>query len=337
MRIFSCFQSFKKTWFLLTLLCFVGALPFFWIEDLPDKVTYKIYRLVFGNTQPHRPVEKIVTTDQSLPIKTRVFDCCIFYNEIELLTIRLNELYDHVDYFVIVESKETHRGDPKPLNFLANVHLFEKFRDKIIYVPLEPIAGKRSSYSWKRENYQRNQIIRGLTHCRNEDIIMISDLDEIPKGDHIPGLVNRVLQCNAPLIYCAHKTYRYFLNRWDMGSTHWPGTAITTYQFLKKHSPQYMRRRKDRAQFPLVESGWHFTTMGGPQRVLDKYKSVVLHKGDLQEAVANLDRIRRDADGEVLVPIDDSYPLFVQNNLNYFQQRGFIDDLIKTSKPRHFD
>src|SRR5579862_2641213 len=115
-----------------------------------------------------------------------VYDCFLFFNEIELLKMRLEELDEVVDYFVLVESAETQRGTEKPFYFTENKQLFEKYLPKIIHIAVEerhPELGL-----WERENYQRNCIARGLIHCRTEDVILISDLDEIPR----PSLVREV-------------------------------------------------------------------------------------------------------------------------------------------------
>ena len=118
---------------------------------------------------------------------TKVYDCFCFYNEFEILKIRLEELWDSVDYFVLVESIETQRGKPKPLYFEENKELFQKYLSKIIHVTVEerhPEFGL-----WEREWYQRNCISRGLTHCLPTDIIIISDVDEIPRRSQFSSFI----------------------------------------------------------------------------------------------------------------------------------------------------
>ena len=118
--------------------------------------------------------------------KNKIVDCFTFYNEIELLTYRLNILNDVVDYFIIVESTHTHTGFEKILYFDKN--LFEKFKEKIIYIVVDdfqykqPNINYQNNEQWKNENYQRNCISKGLTqlNLNDNDLIIISDLDEIP-------------------------------------------------------------------------------------------------------------------------------------------------------------
>lgn len=95
----------------------------------------------------------------------------------DLLEVRLNELYDKVDHFVLVEARETFTGNSKPLYYDENKERFQKFQDKIIHIILE--GRFETTNQWAREFYQRNQLMQGLTECEPDDLILISDLDEI--------------------------------------------------------------------------------------------------------------------------------------------------------------
>jgi beta-1,4-mannosyl-glycoprotein beta-1,4-N-acetylglucosaminyltransferase len=103
----------------------------------------------------------------------RIYDCFSYWDEDLLLEFRLNILNDYVDYFVIVEGNKTWQNNFKNLNF--NINKFSKFKDKIIYIPVEDLPDGDDPY--KRENHQRNAIIRGLTNASKNDLIIISDLD----------------------------------------------------------------------------------------------------------------------------------------------------------------
>ena len=123
-----------------------------------------------------------------------VYDCFMYFDEDLLLDLRLNILNKYVDKFVITESKYLHSGKEKKLNF--DVRNFSKFKDKIIYIPLEKLPEgieevkrddnieiknkKILDNSLKRENNQRNQLIKGLVKAEDNDLILSSDLDEIP-------------------------------------------------------------------------------------------------------------------------------------------------------------
>ena len=124
----------------------------------------------------------------------KIFDCFMYFNEDVLLDLRLNILDKYVDYFVIVESSFTHKGDKRKLQF--DYKKFEKFKNKIIYLVYdnrpkeidevlnedhEDIKSRKYILnSILRENGQRNFILNGLKDANEEDLVLISDVDEIP-------------------------------------------------------------------------------------------------------------------------------------------------------------
>ena len=124
-----------------------------------------------------------------------VYDCFIFFNELDLLEIRLNELDDVVDYFVLVEANRTFQNNHKPYYFDENKERFSQFLPKIIHIKLDkyplfiPIINPFTP--WKLEIYQRNSILQGLKNCEKEDIILISDVDEIPKASLIKETISK--------------------------------------------------------------------------------------------------------------------------------------------------
>lgn len=117
-----------------------------------------------------------------------LYDCFTFFNELDLLEIRLNILNDSVDKFVIVEATRTQNNKEKCLYFEENKARFAKFEDKIIHVVVKEFPQKLEQ--WTIENYQRNEIMRGLVNCKDDDVIIISDLDEIPNPKYIKKYKN---------------------------------------------------------------------------------------------------------------------------------------------------
>ena len=105
-----------------------------------------------------------------------IYDCFSYWDEDLLLDLRLNILDNYVDYFVIVEGNKTWQNNPKKLRF--EIDKFKKFKNKIIYVPVTNLPDGEDPYL--RENYQRNAIVNGLNNANDNDLIIISDLDEIP-------------------------------------------------------------------------------------------------------------------------------------------------------------
>ena len=107
----------------------------------------------------------------------KLYDCFTFYNELDLLELRLAELYDTVDHFVIVESNQTFTNRPKPFLFEENRERYARWLDKIIHIKVEDMPG--SDNPWDNETHQRNSIMRGLADADANDIVFISDVDEV--------------------------------------------------------------------------------------------------------------------------------------------------------------
>ena len=119
------------------------------------------------------------------------YDCFSFFNELDLLEIRLNTLDKIVDKFILAESLFTHTGRPKPLYYAENKERFARFNDRIVHVVVDDFPNMPDNMpirekAWIRENWQRNAIVRGLPKdIKDDDILLISDLDEIPHPDYV--------------------------------------------------------------------------------------------------------------------------------------------------------
>jgi hypothetical protein len=265
--------------------------------------------------------------------KPKIYDCFLFFNELELLEVRLNEMYDHVDKFVIVESTETFTGKPKSLVFLENRRLFEKFADKIIHVPLtEHFSAEKA---WARERYQRQQVMQGLKGCHKNDIIFLSDLDEIVKGDRIQEIAKLITSKEVEAVVCYQKMFCGFLNRYQ---GKWPGTVCMNFQKfksipvkttrkLRNCTPRTMRKAQVSKIQALEEMGWHFNSMGGSARYVTKLES--FSHQELNQP--GFDKVKHFSDvisPLPIVEIDSSFPLYITNNLEYFKKIGFIDETV---------
>ncbi len=258
---------------------------------------------------------------------SKIYDCFIFFNELELLEIRLTELYDHVDKFVLVESRETFRGNVKALYFEENKHRFEKFLDKIIHVVVEDRLHVPSA--WHREEFQRNQIVRGLVHCEDNDVIFISDVDEIIRPSKVQDIVTILASIpygQLPIVLCNQTMYRYYFNRFDKKDSPWPGSIAIFYKHLKQCCPEYCRKLAQRRLIPFVvnDAGWHFTYMGGHERVATKI-SAFSHVEIDTAANKDYKNIDDKAIKVPLVPIDQSFPQSIYANQQKYIEMGFID------------
>ena len=291
----------------------------------------------------------------------KVYDCFMYYDEDTVLDIRLNCLDAYVYKFVIVESKFTHSGEKR--NLLFDINQFKRFKDKIIYLMLDDeTRGIETIYdeddkdlkSFKyiekdleRENYQRNYISKGLNDADAEDIIMVSDVDEIPNLGNLD-----LKEIKNKLIFFQQKMFYYKLNLY-IDSFNWFGTKACKKKDLI--SPQWLRNIKDRA-YPLWridtlfsklkyqniyfvnDGGWHFSNIKNAKAIQEKLRTY-LHHIEFDEnplSVEKIDKIIKEKKtiydlkvdksiskfnkGQKLTAIDlKLLPTYIQNNIGKFK------------------
>ena len=231
----------------------------------------------------------------------KIYDCFMFYDEDLVIDLRLNILNEHVHEFVIVESKFTHSGKKRELLF--DINKYSKFKNKINYIVLEnePVDlekvhdndtddKKNSKYimnALKRENFQRNGIKKGLTNAKPDDLILVSDVDEIPNLSNLD--INEV---NDNIILFKQNFYYYKFNL-KLEDMPWLGTKGCKYKNLK--SPQWLRNIKDK-KYPfwrldvlfsnkkysnikfIDNGGWHFSNMKTPEEIEKKMRTYLHHR-----------------------------------------------------------
>ena len=297
----------------------------------------------------------------------KIFDCFMFYDEELLLDIRMNILDTFVDYFVIVESKFFHNGKERELKF--DINKYSKFKKKIIYIIqdkqpqgiklIEP-SDNEGTKSFKmiynahlREHYQRNQIENGLNNSDGNDIILISDVDEIPNLENvnIKNIKNKLILFEQDIFY-------YKLNRY-LPNFKWYGTKACKRRYLK--SPQWLREIKNKDysflridtffsklkyidKYYVRDGGWHFSNLKNSIDIETKLKSY-LHHRDYEVEEIGIEKIKKlikenktiynmyvDKDSQ---KYDDKsqknlekfeinkLPLYIQNNLQEF--KNWID------------
>ncbi|MFS8563822.1 MAG: hypothetical protein LVR00_05710 [Rhabdochlamydiaceae bacterium] len=238
-------------------------------------------------------------------------------------------MYEYVDKFVIVESVETFRGKPKPLFYQENRERYKQFSDKIIHVVLE--ERQDTTNPWVREAFQRNQIMRGLKDCVPEDIVFISDVDEIVRGSVIPKIVQLISSHEEEVVVCDQPIYRFYLNVKD--PCIWVGTCATTFQYLSKIGPEELRVGSDglsvngdiKLLYPCIpDAGWHFTSIGGLKVQIEKLEAFSHQESDLPE---NKTQKAMDTYMEAycrIVPLDDTFPAYIRDNQKYYRSIGWI-------------
>ena len=227
----------------------------------------------------------------------KIFDCFMYFDEEIVLDLRLNTLDKYVDYFVIVESRFTHKGDKRDLKF--DIKKFSKFKDKIIYLIYDqepdelendPEIRKSKKYIFNaayRENGQRNYITKGLDKAKKDDFILISDVDEIPNLENLNlGLIKeKIVFFKQDMFY-----YKFNLKLPDLV---WIGTRGCKKKDLI--NPQWLRNIKDKKysffrfetffsktkyrSVKFVEKGgWHFSNIKNAKEIEFKLKSYLHHR-----------------------------------------------------------
>mgnify|MGYP006405382851 FL=1 len=245
-----------------------------------------------------------------------VYDCFMFFNEIDLVELRIRELQDVVDYFVIIEAAHTHTNKPKEYFFGKEVASgkYDDLSKKLKYITIPRFPEDMTSL--ERENFQRNQITQGLNDLDDDDIIMISDCDEIPSK----GTVNCYAENEHDIFAVAQDYYCYYLN--CKTPHNWKGTVLARGRHLRKHKPQVFRDNKD--QIPTIQGGWHFGYMGGLERIKKKIVSFLheefadLSEEYLQHKLENKQDLYQEVDFEV-VPLTQGLPGYLLDNQEKFE------------------
>ena len=292
----------------------------------------------------------------------KIFDCFMYFDEEVVLDIRLNTLNKYVDYFVIVESIFTHKGEKRELKF--NHQKFKKFKDKIIYlvfdqepekieqISIEDDRGEKSrKYIFNaayRENGQRNFIINGLDKAQDDDIILISDVDEIPNLDSCD-----LKKINQKIILFRQDMFYYKFNL-QLPNLIWTGTkGCKRKNFL---NPQWLRNIKDnKYSFYRLDTifsktkyidikfinngGWHFSNIKTPIEIEYKLKQYLHHrefdenplsKEEINQIIKNKQaiydlkvdkKINKIGDGNKLEKYPfNKLPKFLQDNLDKYKE-----------------
>ena len=243
----------------------------------------------------------------------KIFDCFQFFDEHMMLELRLNSLYNSVDYFIIVENLFMHSGKGKSKNF--DIKKYKKFEKKIRYILVDQLPGDLFNIeefsgsektnriidnTLKIEHNQRNKISDGLKDAEPNDLILISDVDEIPKLEGIKQKIKKKIICFNQNLYC----YKFNLS---YPNTRWVGTKGT----LKKNliTPQWLRDVKDR-RYPfwridimfnkmkysniqfIDNGGWHFTNLRNPKELELKLNNFG-HHAEYKESGKNINDLEK--------------------------------------------
>lgn len=311
--------------------------------------------------------------------RVNIYDCFLFLNEFDILDIRLNILDPVVDYFVIIEATKNMMGEDRELLFEKHRSRYEKFAHKIIYKTITPptsfinlpirqtastyeescineiykhilnplLPGKPLFNRFTQPNYGilyfiRESIKLGLKNCKDSDIILLSDCDEIPN----PEILRRLNEFYADdEFYSFTQTcYHYYLNvirnshitnvlHYYPGAdpytgektSSWKGTKMASYKLVKNYSLNEMRMQPSN---DILDGGWHFSFMGGVESVKEKLRAGCIDRNydeipelvkNIESSLRNLSAVTFEHDILTKVNIDNTYPEYILNNLDKYK------------------
>ena len=243
------------------------------------------------------------------PGPRKVFNLFPFNGEFTLLELRLEEMAPFVDRFVIVEAAETHTGRPKPMRFLERQGEFARYADKIVHVPVERFPPHIAS-AWARDFFQRDNAVRGLSGlCAPDDVVIISDADEIIGPDALARLPE------GPLVGADLRTFGYFFNYEIVYGRPRIKAAFARAALLAEHGCSWLRVGAPRyfGHTYVPRAGWHFTSIADAAGLERKFQSSSHEEHghlDRSHFEAVLARIRRDGLGPDYVrrELDEGFP-----------------------------
>jgi len=273
----------------------------------------------------------------------KVFDVFPFFNELDILEIRLNVLDSYVDYFILSEATKTFSGLEKPLYYQENKERFKKFNHKIIHNIVEDTT-PLDLHPYQRDVFQKDGIKKViLENISDEDVIIWSDVDEVPNPEAIGDLDSYFEQDS--IFHFAQENCMGYLNLVEVGGIiramvtdwdyedrpRWLGTKIFGKSILEKYTLSELRSKQETEKnYRIFPGGWHWSYVGSEglsveERVLKKIECAAhseLNNEQIKQNVArvkdNKDPLGRDYAVYQTVAVDDSYPQYILNNKEKF-------------------
>ena len=263
-----------------------------------------------------------------------IYDCFQYFNEDHLVDLRLNILEKFIDKFVIVESTVNHQGKTKKLNF--EINSFKKFKNKINYIIVDdtPSEIKKPHIGGESlvEQHQRNSILKGLESAEDTDLIILSDVDEIPDLNKL-----NEFDKNKYAVF-SQKMFMYKINFLNLKENNWHGTRMCLKKKLK--SPQWLRNLKFK-EYPfwridkernlqiIKNGGWHFSYLQTPENISEKIQSFAHGEFNKSEIVDLKNIYSKIQNGQDIfdrdhnfkkVELDSSFPSYILNNKKKFEK-----------------
>ncbi|MCR4901337.1 MAG: glycosyl transferase GT17 family protein [Butyrivibrio sp.] len=289
-----------------------------------------------------------------------VYDCFQFFNELDMLKIRLNVMSPVVDKFVISEATETFSGLKKPLYYEENKEMFKEFEDKIIHLVVDDTP---PGFTHDRDTFQKNAVTRGLKDCTDDDIIIFSDLDEIPNPDKVREILSDFQE--DKIYHFAQRLFYCYLNMEEVSGNllsyagefegverkKWIGSKMISYKLMRelglKCGELRFPERKE-IGIRVDDGGWHFGYMGGhgekdvKKRVTEKVVSAAHTEYNSKHVLGQVENQIKDGkdifgrDARfVKAEIDESYPLYIREHQKELDYLIFHEESEAQKTKRH--
>jgi hypothetical protein len=216
----------------------------------------------------------------------KIFDCFTFYNELDLLEIRLEEMWDTVDYFVIVEANTTYQSNSKSFYLKDNWMRYKKYHSKIRHILIDDMP--MNPNPWVNEKFQRSSINRGLTDLSPDDIVIVSDVDEIPRSSIVNNLKNNFTK-DRYIFQIPMHCFRFNMLMIRPFAMH--GKIIATKGSVFTNAQQEREltfNNQGRNICRIPHAGWDFSYLGNTEFAKNKIKSFSHTETNIPNIVDNL-------------------------------------------------
>ena len=278
---------------------------------------------VIGLDHVFQEYNRVYSSNCWFTSKPKIYDGFMFFNEIDVLEIRLAETYDAITKFIIVEGARKINGEPnEKMYFTNNKERYAKYMDKIIHVVVDEFPENPKKDPWEFERHLRDSIASQWSELNDRDIVMVSDCDEIPRASVISNY--KLKDGFSSLV---QNIYYDYLNNY---SGRWEWVKILPYYLARNMTPCQIRYTE--AQNKIQNGGWHFTFLGGAEKIREKITSYAHQEYNTPEYLDGIedaletgkDIFKREGVTKTAIPIDNSFPKFVQDNIDWYTNKGYV-------------
>ena len=280
-----------------------------------------------------------------------IYDCFPFYNEFDILEFRLQEMWDIVDRFVLVESTKTHANLPKPLFYAENKERFKDYADRITHIIVDDMPDTTDAMAL--DQFQRNCIVRGLGGLKDDDLVLISDVDEIIRKSVLKNVIQAPQDVfGFQMIMSNFK----FNNICIEGESHSVWSMAVRGRHLLRLPPQYFRDLRFRLHgalnaghliqefFQIIpHGGWHFSYLGNDDHVRNKIKNFAHQEFNTPDYINQIDVEAFIQSGRDIynrpgykwapVAVNEYFPETLRNNLDKYARHIAQNPTIALQSP----